>query len=75
MSPVVGYGDIICNASAEEAEAGGWQVQSQPGLHRQTLSSNKQTKVIIWKLGHTLRVIFGVPETLLFFLNVLVTCW
>lgn len=44
MSPVVGYGDIICNASAEEAEAGGWQVQSQPGLHRQTLSSNKQTK-------------------------------
>jgi hypothetical protein len=32
-----------CNSSTQKAEAGGSQVQSQPGLHSETLSqSNKQ---------------------------------
>jgi hypothetical protein len=31
----------VCNASAQEAEAGGSHVQAQPGLHSKT--STKQT--------------------------------
>jgi hypothetical protein len=31
-----------CNNSIQEAEAGGSQVQGQPGLHRKTLSPEKK---------------------------------
>jgi hypothetical protein len=33
----------ICNASNLEAEAGGSQIQSQPGLHSETLSQKNKT--------------------------------
>jgi hypothetical protein len=31
-----------CNPSTQEIEAGGSQVQGQPGLHHKTLSQKKQ---------------------------------
>jgi hypothetical protein len=33
---------FACNPSTQEAEAGGWQVQGQPGLHSETSSKTQK---------------------------------
>jgi hypothetical protein len=40
----VRYGDVCCNPSIQEAEAGGVQVPSQPGLQSEALSQKKLKK-------------------------------
>jgi hypothetical protein len=34
----------ICNPNTWEAEAGGWRIQGQPGLHGETLSEGKERR-------------------------------
>jgi hypothetical protein len=38
----------VCNRSTWEAEAGGWQVRSQPGLNSKTLCQKKYEKLFSW---------------------------